>query len=132
MTSTLKISLFVGIIITALLLVGSQILIGYQAHASAGQLPGTLASTTAITEGTGTGGGLAIATSTCSARVISTSGTSGIMITFSDYAFQTPTAIFGNWQGASTTVVYDAALYGCGAVRIFSFATQQVTVTDVR
>lgn len=93
-------------------------------------LSGTVATTTNITVGT-TVGGLAIATSTCSARIVSTSG-SAVMMTMSDYANQTPTGSFGVIQAASTTVAYDGGLYGCGAVKIFSFTTQLVTVSDVR
>lgn len=69
------------------------------------------------------------ATSTCSARVVSTQG-SAIMLTFSDYANHTPTATFGHLQLASTTVAYDSGQYGCGRVKAYSFAAQTLTVSD--
>ena len=72
-----------------------------------------------------------IATSTCSARIITTFA-SPVMLTFSDYANQTPTGVFGHLQAASTTVAYDSGQYGCGLVKGYSFASQTITVTDVR
>lgn len=102
-----------------------------QAEASA--FPGlsaTIATTSNITVGTSVTAA-AIATSSCQARIISTSA-SPVMLTFSDYAAQTPTGSFGHLQGASTTVAYDSGLYGCGAVKIYSFTTQLITVSDVR
>jgi hypothetical protein len=72
------------------------------------------------------------ATSTCSARIISTAG-KAIMLTFSDYANQSPLSTFGHIQPASTTVAYDSGLYGCGLVKAYSFDNAtQVTVSDVR
>ncbi len=97
--------------------------------ATAGFLPGTVASTTNITvTSTATS---AIATSTCTSRIVSTGG-SAVMLTFSDYSNQTPTGSFGFLQAASTTVAYDAGLYGCGLFKIFSFTSQLITVSDVR
>lgn len=73
-----------------------------------------------------------MATSSCSARVVSTTN-KPIMLTFSDYAGQTPTGVFGVLQAASTTVVYDSGQYGCGLVKGISFdATSNITVIDVR
>lgn len=71
------------------------------------------------------------ATSSCSARVITTYA-SPVMLTFSDYAGQTPTGTFGHLQAASTTVAYDSGQYGCGLVKVFSFAAQSITVTETR
>jgi len=51
------------------------------------------------------------ATSTCSSRTITTVA-SPIMLTFSDYANQTPTALFGHLQSASTTVDYQRKFMG--------------------
>lgn len=60
------------------------------------------------------------ATSTCSSRVVST-GAQAIVLTFSDYAAQSPTlAGFGFYQPASTTVAYDSGLYGCGLMKAIS------------
>lgn len=76
--------------------------------------------------------GTLFATSTmCAARIISTASSS-VMLTFSDYAGQTPTGSFGHFQATSTNVVYDSGQYGCGLVKVWSFATQQVTVTETQ
>lgn len=75
---------------------------------------------------------LVFATSSqCASRVVSTQG-SAIMITFSDNQGKVPTGTFGHVQPASTTVAYDGGLYGCNAVRIFSYASQAITVTETR
>lgn len=70
-----------------------------------------------------------IASSTCTARIISTGG-SAVMLTFNDR--DTPTGSSGNQQAASTTVVYDSGQYGCGKVKAYSFAASVITVTDSR
>lgn len=74
---------------------------------------------------------LVIATSTCTARVISTTA-SPIMITFTDVQGKVPSATFGFLQPASSTVAYDGGLYGCGAVRVYSFVSGTITVADSR
>lgn len=75
------------------------------------------------------GTGRAIASSTaCASRIISTQG-SEIRVTFNDVI---PTSINGHAQAASTTVNYNAEDYGCGAVRIFPYAAQTITVTETR
>jgi len=71
------------------------------------------------------------ATSTCSARIVTTYA-SPVMLTFSDYAGQTPTGTFGHLQAASTTQVYDSGQYGCGLVKGYSFTSQTITVTEAR
>ncbi len=70
------------------------------------------------------------ATSTCAARIVSTTGNSAIMITFTDK--DTPSGLFGHWQAASTTVAYDSGQYGCGKVKIYSFSSQNITVSESR
>jgi hypothetical protein len=90
----------------------------------------TTIATTSPAAVTGTASML-FATSTCDARIITTAGSS-IMLTFSDYAGQTPSATFGHIQATSTTVVYDSGQYGCGAVKAFSFANQLLTVSESR
>jgi hypothetical protein len=65
----------------------------------------------------------------CSARIISTATTS-LMLTFTDNLGQSPSAIFGVWQAASTTVAYDSGLYGCGLVKGFSFGTGMITLFE--
>lgn len=77
---------------------------------------------------------LAVATTTggnCSARIITTYA-QPIMITFSDVQGKVPSGTFGHYQPASTTVAYDSGLYGCDAVRIYSFASQAITVSETR
>ena len=70
-------------------------------------------------------------TSNCAARVVTTASSS-VMLTFSDHFGQTPSAILGHWQAASTTEVYDAGLYGCGRFSVYSFAPQLITITETR
>lgn len=74
---------------------------------------------------------LVFATSSCSARIITTSA-SNIMVTFGDKQGVVPTGSIGHIQAASTTVTYDGGVYGCDALRIFSYATQNITVTETR
>lgn len=96
--------------------------------------PSGLASTVATTSNptVNTTAATVFATSTgCASRVITTVA-SPVMITFSDYAGQTPTALFGHLQAASTTVTYDAGLFGCGLVKIYSFVSSNITVTETR
>ena len=77
-------------------------------------------------------GTLFATTTNCASRVISTVE-KPIMLTFSDYAGQTPTATFGHLQSASTTVVYDSGIYGYGLVKVYGFdANSTITVTETR
>lgn len=62
---------------------------------------------------------LMFATSTCSARIITTR-TQPVMLTFTDKQGVVPTASLGHLQEASTTRAYDSGIYGCGAVRVIS------------
>lgn len=73
---------------------------------------------------------LVFATSSCAARIISTTGAGGIMISFTDRQGFVPSATLGFWQAASTTVAYDSGQYGCSAVRIYSGASQIITVGE--
>ena len=68
------------------------------------------------------------ATSSCMARIVSTASTT-LMLTFGD---QVPSATFGHWQGASTTVAYDASVYGCGTMKAFSFHNGLISITETR
>jgi hypothetical protein len=52
------------------------------------------------------------------------------MLTFSDYANQTPTGVFGHLQAASTTVVYDSGQFGCDRVKAYSFGASTITITE--
>lgn len=99
-----------------------------QAHATAGFLPATVA-TSSNPAMTANIAQVLIATSTCSARIISTASTS-LMLTFRDG--DTPTGLFGVYQAASTTVVYDGGQYGCGQISGMATQSGRVTVIDSR
>lgn len=92
-------------------------------------LPTSVASTTS--QAVSTTARLLVATSTCDARII-TSRAQPLMLTFSDYNGATPTAQFGHLQAASTTVTYDSGVYGCGAVKVYAYGTDSITVTETR
>lgn len=68
---------------------------------------------------------------TCASRIISTNG-DGIMMTFTDKNGDSPTAVHGHYQAASTTIAYDAGLYGCGAWKIYGIGAGRITVTETR
>lgn len=66
----------------------------------------------------------------CASRVITTAS-SPITLSF-DPDF-TPVAGQGHIQPASTTVVYDSGLTGCGAIKVIATgATSTITVTEFR
>ena len=91
-------------------------------------LPATVATTSQIT--VGTTAITVFATSTCAARIVSTTN-KPIMLTFTDA--QTPTFALGVAQVASTTVAYDSGQYGCGEVKIYGFdAASKITVYETR
>lgn len=92
-------------------------------------LPTNIASTTA--QSVSTTARLLVATSTCDARIITTRA-QPVMLTFSDYNGPTPSATFGHLQSASTTVVYDSGQWGCGAVKVYAFGTDSITVSETR
>ena len=117
-----------ALFVTALLF--AFVLSSKPANASAPNgLPATMASTSAQTVGT-TPSTPVFATSTgCAARIIGTASSS-IMVTFTDKFGDVPNAANGLWQGASTTVAYDSGLYGCGAVKIYSFTSQQIRAAE--
>lgn len=91
------------------------------------------------TVGTSTTRHLAAATPTlvfptstnCAARVITTAS-STVMISFSDKQSLVPSPTAGHFQTGSTTVAYDSGIYGCDAVRIYSFTAQQITIQESR
>ena len=72
------------------------------------------------------------ATSSCAARIITTSG-QAVMLTFSSRSGQAaPTGSYGHIQAASTTVAYDSGLYGCDLLRAYSFGAQALTISESR
>ena len=89
-------------------------------------LPAIVASST-LAYPVGTSATILFATSTCSARVITTRE-AAISLAFNGALGQTPTAIAGHVQLASTTVAYDSGQYGCGAWRVISATGAATTV----
>lgn len=75
---------------------------------------------------------------TCKARVVTTRGDSAITLNFGDpgtdrignISSTTLSATVGHLQLASTTVVYDSGLYGCGRVSAYSYASQTITISE--
>lgn len=131
MTDTKIISLAIVVALVALFIAAFSISRTPPTFGSAPSgLPATVGTSSLMAVGTTQG--IIFATSTCAARIISTPGTSGIMLTFDDSKGAVPTGTLGIWQAASTTVTYDSGQYGCGAVRAFSFAAQNLTVTETR
>lgn len=92
-------------------------------------IPATVATTSPAL--VNTSASTVFATSTCASRTISTVA-SPIMITFSDVQGSVPTGTFGHLQAASTTVAYDSGLYGCGALKVYSFVSSTITVMESR
>ncbi len=125
---TLKHTLqFAGIM--ALMLVTAIIITtSYSARASSPQGTQTLVATSSSPTVTTTAS-LVFATSTCTARVIST-GQSAVRITFSDVQGRRATSAIGHWQPASTTVIYDATQVGCDAVYVYSLSSQTIDVSE--
>ena len=73
------------------------------------------------------------ATSTCAARIVTTSGVGSVMLLFSDKVGNTLTGSYGTaFQAASTTVVYDSGQYGCDLVRGFSYLAQTISISESR
>lgn len=73
----------------------------------------------------------------CDSRVISTPGTSAIMISFNDIpktagniGSTTVSASAGHLQAASTTVNYDSAVYGCGTWNAWAWASTSITISE--
>lgn len=75
----------------------------------------------------GTTARLLFATSTCASRVVSTRD-QPVMLGFGEPVGFVPTAVNGVLQPASTTAVYEAETYGCGAVMIISGTVTASTV----
>lgn len=77
------------------------------------------------------------ANASCKSRVISTVGTA-IMISFDDIAgagnvgSTTVSGTIGHVQGASTTVAYDAGLFGCGVWNAWATASTTITTLEAQ
>ena len=126
MTKTSQIS--ISILLLTVLALCSFLFVRSASASAPGGLPSTIATSSnpALAANTAT---VIIASSTCNARIISTATTT-LMLTFTDK--DTPTATFGVFQPASTTVVYDSGQYGCGQVKALSNLAGQITVQDAR
>ena len=126
-----KVGIVLAFLVAIVLLVGY--LMGLQQNMAFGSAPSGLPSTIATTSNpiVNSTAAIVFATSTCSSRIITTAS-STVMITWSDRTAQTPTASFGHYQAASTTVAYDSGLYGCDLVKIYSFGSQVITVSESR
>jgi len=95
-----------------------------------GGVPGTqvtLASTTQFSVAKDTVIQIA-ATSSCIARIITT-GTAGVGLEFMDRPL---VGNAGQWQAASTTVAYEASIYGCGVTRARADVATVITVKETR
>jgi hypothetical protein len=71
----------------------------------------------------------------CKARVITTRGDSAIMLSFGDktngdFSSTTLSGDIGHLQAASTTVVYDSELYGCGRWTAYAWASSTISVSE--
>ena len=73
----------------------------------------------------------------CSNRVISTTAGDGqaIQVLYgapTNGDVTTPTELIGHLQAGSTTVAYDAGLYGCGAFKVFASASTTLLISEFR
>lgn len=129
MTKQLSVPIALLVFFALAYLIGTQV-----PHSLAGApsgLPATVATSSNPTVGT-TASLLFATSSNCAARIITTYA-NPVMLTFSDIVGQVPSAIAGHLQTASTTVVYDAGLWGCNAVRVYGYAANTaITVTESR
>ncbi len=128
MTHALKTTLFA----TAGVLFALIILSYFTAERSQASAPPGLQATVATSSNpaVGTTARILFASSTCSARIVTTYA-SPVMLTFADLGVA-PTATYGHLQAASTTVAYDSGQYGCGQVKVYSFVSQNITVSETR
>ena len=94
-------------------------------------LPATVATSSALSASSRTAQLLFATSTSCSARVITTTGVT-MMLTFGDNQGKRPTGTYGHLQAASTTIAYDSGLYGCGAVYGYSDAAQNLSLTETR
>ena len=127
MEKTKKYILFFEFFVGGILLASLLILAGSRIPTTLGSAPSGLeagsatSSQIAVASGTVT---TPIATSTCAATIVGTASTT-IMVAIGEMV---PTASRGFFQAASTTKEYDGGIYGCGALKIYPFATGAITV----
>jgi len=65
----------------------------------------------------------------CDARVVTTSD-AAVRLGFGTVTGFTVSATAGHIQAASTTVVYDSGLYGCGNVTAYGWSSTTLTVSE--
>jgi hypothetical protein len=91
---------------------------------------------TTTTLGPGTTTALFAENQNCKSRVITTRGTSAVMIAFDDIpaagnvGSTSVSGTIGHLQLASTTVAYDGELYGCSKWYGWGFASSTITVSE--
>lgn len=119
--------LFVGIVVlikpTDTLTAGGWI--GFQSHLQSATTTtvGPQAKTTLFADQT---------SATCHARVVTTNA-SAIRISFDEatgFGAAQLNGLKGHTQLASTTVAYDAGIYGCGAMTAWGYASSTITISS--
>jgi hypothetical protein len=122
------------VVIVVIVLVGMYLLDSKQSGDST-QLGsvGGLQSTVATSSTRGTTAAtvqLLFATSTsCSSRIIGTQ-LGAVNLTMSDHRGLRPTVSSGLRHATSTTIAYDAELYGCGAVYVYPYTADTLTLVE--
>lgn len=71
------------------------------------------------------------ATTTCSARIITTTGNAVMLSWYANALQGTSTPIIGTIQAASTTVAYDAETYGCGQMSVIGVTLSNGTEDQI-
>lgn len=130
--TTMSLKTTLPVLVLIVLAVFFWAVVSESAHANSnGGIPVVMA--TSSNPSLGTTAVLLFATSTCQSRIITTYA-NPVMLTFGDGpgTGTGPTAIFGHLQAASTTVVYNADTYGCGAYRAYQFGTAAITISEFR
>ena len=75
-----------------------------------------------------------VATSTnCASRIVTTVA-NPIRLSFGspDQPIVQPSGTIGHLQAASSTVVYDSGIYGCGLIRVFGYGSDTITISVVQ
>lgn len=123
----LTIAFLVGVLLAVLIIPQRGLPLG-------GSSPGlnpSVASTTSFSLATpGVVRQITSTTTTCASRIVTTDNGGGIGLNFNDQPLRD--GFYGHWQAASTTVIYDGELYGCGVMRARSVASSTVTVTETQ
>lgn len=94
-----------------------------KAEAVAGQLSATIATSSTITVSTASVVAFATSTNNCSIRIVTTNA-DPVRFEFTDIDGFTLSSAVGHTQLASTTVAYDASVYGCAQWRVINAGPQ--------